>query len=116
MRREPWSTNLTLLKIANYMYMIAAAGYVMYSLITQTGLCGYLMDAQLRWFGVAYEKLTALIAIMILAPPGVLISRYLKRKESSAAGPPTNAAPVKAGSQPISWKSLLLISLAPSSS
>jgi hypothetical protein len=71
------------------------------------------MDAQLGWFGVAYEKLTALIAIMILAPPGVLISKYIKRKESSAVDPKTDAAPVKASSQPISWKSLLIISLAP---
>src|SRR5262245_64227970 len=64
MQRETRSTNLTLIKIANYTYMVAAVVYAMYSLITQTGLCGYLMDAQLRWFGVAYETLTALIALM----------------------------------------------------
>jgi len=113
MQRETKPTNLTLIKTANYTYIMAVVGYVMYSLTTQTGLCGYLMDAQLHWFGVAYEKFTAAIAIMILAPPWVLISRYLKSKESSAVGATINATPGNLRSQPMSWKSLLIIIVAP---
>jgi hypothetical protein len=113
MQGDNKSTNLTLIKSANYIYMVAVVGYVMYSLITQTGLCGYLMDAQLRWFGVAYEKFTALIAIIILAPPGVLISKYIKSKESSAVGAIINPAPGAVRPQTISWKSLLIMSVVP---
>jgi hypothetical protein len=114
MQIENKSNNLMLIKMATYIYMAAAVVYAMYSLITETGLCGYLMDAQLRWFGVAYFKLTALMAIMILLGPVAWLPTYIKRKEALAAGLINNAAPANARPQPITWKSLLLLSLAPS--
>lgn len=85
----------------------------MYSLITQTGLCGYLMDVQLSWFGVAYLKFTALIALLILGTPASLILTYIKRREASTIGATGYPSPVNARRQPISWKSLLIMSLAP---
>src|SRR5882672_516223 len=113
MQRETKSTNLMLIKIANYIYIGAVVSYVMYSLFTETGLCGYLMDVQFRWFGVYYQKMTALVAIMILGAPGAAASSYIKRKEASIAGATNNAAQQGARSQPISWKTLLIIGVAP---
>lgn len=113
MQRENKSANLMPIKIATYIYMIAAFGYGLYSLLTQTGLCGYIMDVQLRWFGVAYEKLAALIAMLILFTPAALILIYIEVKKSSIFGAAYNALPVSTRPRPISWKSLLIVSLAP---
>jgi hypothetical protein len=113
-QRENRPTNLTPIKIANYIYMGAAFVYFMYSLFTETGLCGYLMDAQLRWFGVAYYKYTILMAILILGAPAALIFTYVQRKEA-----PTVDAKKKSPfgaflMRPVeSWKSLLIVSLVP---
>ena len=100
-------------KIANYIYMAAAFGYFMYSLITQTGLCGYLMDVQFRWFGVAYYKFTMLIAILILMAPAALIFTYIQRKEAPTVNAAKKSAPANFLLRRVTWKSLLILSLAP---
>ncbi len=108
------STNLTPIKIVNYIYMGAAFGYFMYSLITLTGLCGNLMDAQLRWFGVIYYRITMLIALLILGAPAVLIFTYIQRKEASTADATNSSALANFLWRPVSsWKQLLILSLAP---
>jgi hypothetical protein len=113
-QRENKSTNLTPIKIANYIYMGSAFGYFMYSLITLTGLCGNLMDAQLRWFGVIYYRITMLIALLILGAPAVLIFTYIKRKEASTADATNSSAFANFLWRPVSsWKRLLILSLAP---
>jgi hypothetical protein len=113
-QKENMSTNLMPIKIANYLYMGAAFGYFMYSLITQTGLCGYLMDVQLRWFGVAYNKFTMLIAILILMAPAALIFTYIQRKEVSTPNAANRSVIANFLWNPVSsWKSLLIISLVP---
>jgi hypothetical protein len=110
---ENKSSNLKLIKAANHTYLGAVFCYAMYSLFTETGLCGYLMDLQFQWFGVAYQKMTALVAIMILGAPGGVVSSYIKRKEASIAGATNKAWPQGARSQSISWKVLLILSVAP---
>lgn len=115
MQRENISTNLMPIKIANYIYMGAAFVYFMYSLFTETGLCGYLMDAQFRWFGVAYYKYTILIAILILVAPAALIFTYVQRKEASTVdATKKKSALVNFLMRPVeSLKSLLIVSLVP---
>jgi hypothetical protein len=113
MQRENNSNKLMLIKIATYTYLGAAFVYVMYSLYTQTGLCGYLMDAQFRWYGVANEKITGLMAALILGAPVGWVRKYIKRKEAEAAGAINDAAPVNARSQQLTWKSLLIICAIP---
>jgi hypothetical protein len=108
------STNLTPIKIVNYIYMGAAFGYFMYNLITQTGLYGGLIDAQLHWFGVAYGNFTMLIALMILGAPAALIFTYIQRKEASTVDATKKSALANFLWSPVSsWKSLLIISLVP---
>jgi hypothetical protein len=93
--------------------MGVAFGYFMYSLMTLTGLCGYLMDAQLRWFGVAYYKYTILIAILILMAPAALIFTYIQRKDAPIVDAKKNGVLANFLLRPVSWKSLLILSLAP---
>jgi len=112
-QKENMSTNLMPVKIANYIYMAAAFGYFMYSLITETGLYGYLMDVQFRWFGVAYNKFTMLIAILILMAPAALIFTYIQRKEAPAVDAAKKSAPANFLLRRVTWKSLLILSLAP---
>jgi hypothetical protein len=112
MQRVDKPANLTHIKYLDRIYLAAAAAYATYSLIMQNGLCGYLMDLQLRWFGVANMKLTLLMAIIVLAPPAVLISRYSKSK-LSAVGATYDAPPVDHRYQPIPLKSWLIMIVAP---
>jgi aminoglycoside-2''-adenylyltransferase len=105
--------NLTPIKIANYIYMGVAFSYSIYSLITQTGLCGYIEDAQFRWFDVAHTKLTILLAILILGAPAALIYTYIKRKESTLE--PRMRQPTRPSffMRRASWKSSLIMSPIP---
>jgi hypothetical protein len=113
-QRENKSTNLTHIKIANYIYMAAALGYFLHSLFTQTGLYGYLIDLQLHWFGVVYGNFTILIALLILGAPAVLIFTYIQRKEASTDGATNSSALANFLWRPVkSWKKLLIISLVP---
>jgi hypothetical protein len=103
------SANLKLIKIANGIYLGAAFAYVLYSWIMENGLCGYLMDVQLRHFGVAYQKLTLVMAIGILAVPSAVVSSFVKRQELLAGITPSNFR-----TRPItSWNQVLIWGLAP---
>jgi hypothetical protein len=114
MQIENKPTNLKRLRIANYIYMGAVFSYSMYSLFTETGLCGYLIDVQFRWFGEANQKMTVLVAIMILGVPGMVIEWYIKINGGSIVGATNNAARQGARSQSITWKTLLILVVAPS--
>lgn len=77
--------NLKSIKTGAVSYLVLAFIYVMYSLVTQTGICGWLMDVAFNLFGVAYDKLTAIVAILIVGAPGYMALSYVRRKEQEAA-------------------------------
>jgi hypothetical protein len=103
------SANLKLIKIANGIYLGAAFAYVFYSWMMENGLCGYLMDLQLRYFDVAYQKFTLVMAIGILAVPSAVVSSFLKRQELLAGIIPSNFRTW----QMTSWNQVLIWGLAP---
>jgi hypothetical protein len=107
------STNLKFTRTAAHTYLAAAAVYSFYSWVTQSGLCGYLMDVQLHWFGEGSQNITLVGAMFILGLPAAAIISYIKRKESSTASITNAASPANAPQQQMSWKRFLIISIAP---
>jgi len=76
----------------------------------QNGLCGFLLDLQLRLFGVALMGATAVSAFGILLIPSVYISRYVKQQEILTTG---KASPDWRKTPLTSWNQVLIIGLAP---
>lgn len=107
------STNLLLLKIVVFIYMGSTCSYFVYSMIMKTGLWGYLIDVQFRLFGVAYDKLNIVLAILVIGAPASLILSRIKKIESSKADGIAKDSPTNARSKPMSIKSLLIIAVSP---
>src|SRR5262245_49050094 len=110
MKPAIYPTNLKAIKVANVLYVGPIILYVGYSTYLQNGLCGFLMDLQLRLFGVALMGMTAVSAFGILLIPSVYLSRYIKRQEILTTGknsPDWRKKPLT------SWRQVLIIGLAP---
>lgn len=109
----PTSTPRQPLKTALYVaYFVLAVAYMSYSLLTQTGLCGWLTAWQIRLFGSASDKATALLAILVLlVPPLALASRFDRRGLAAAAGQPVPGAGVPA--RPATFRALAIMAAVP---
>ncbi|UYZ63057.1 hypothetical protein [Hymenobacter weizhouensis] len=69
-------------------YFVLALGYLLYSSFTKTGLCGWLIDLQIRWFGSASERVTLILATLLLLLPLLLFVSRFDRRGLAAAAPP----------------------------
>jgi hypothetical protein len=98
-------------------YLITAFAYLAYSLFTGAGLCGYLIDLQMRAFGWAGMKMSFLIGMMVILLPFGLIAwlfervGLIKRGRPGAAGAHTQTTTVS--QMPLGWKVVCSILLAP---
>jgi len=75
--------NLKLIKIVCWVYMSIVGSYCIYGLATEHGFYGYLIDLQLRQFGSANVKITALVMIFVLMIPIMPLLAYSNRKDRS---------------------------------
>jgi hypothetical protein len=110
--------NLKLVKFFLFAYLIAAGAYVAYSVITQTGLGGYLMDWQLTHFGVAYEKLTFFAGFLLFLLPAAPVFNYIKRNELrgkvlAASGNSQLIGTPIGKSRGLTWRGLLILAAVP---
>jgi hypothetical protein len=68
-----------------WVYALGAVGYLIYGLITSTGLIGWLDYAQQRAFGSYRQKLSLLVALVLVALPTALLRG--RGGQSDPAGP-----------------------------
>jgi hypothetical protein len=107
----PASPRRKLLVALYFVYLLLVGGYLTYGTFTQTGLGGWVLAQELEWFGSASQRLTVLLPLVVaMVLPLLLLAPFLPKGErAQLAGPllPQQSA------QPISWKQLLVLGLAP---
>lgn len=98
------------------LYFGLATGYLLYSSFTKTGLCGWLIDVQLRLFNSASDRVTLTVAtLLLLLPLLYFVRRYDRAALAAAATPPGRPGGppnTKATFRMLAWMALVPVLLA----